>query len=74
METDGGEVLSMAEASRRAGVSMVTMIKWLRAGMVPGARRAANRWRWEIPASSIPLISRPRRGRPRQTPAAKLEA
>jgi len=61
-----GEMLTAVEVAERMGVSPVTVQRWARSGLLPGAelRVEAGRATWRIPAEALDDFERPRPGPP----------
>ena len=59
-------MLSAKKFAARAQVSYTTVMAWLRAGLIPNANfveESPHGSYWEIPASSIDKVQKPKRGR-----------
>ena len=59
------EMLTARQFSERAGVSYPTVMKWLKAGLVPGAKLNENTplgTYWEIPATSVGKVEKEKPG------------
>ena len=68
------EMLTARQFSERAGVSYPTVMKWLKAGLVPGAKLNENTplgTYWEIPATSVGTVEKEKPG---PKPKAKKDA
>lgn len=65
------EMLTARQYSERAGVSYPTVMKWLRAGLIPGAKLNENTplgTYWEIPATSVGAVTKEKPGpKPKKT-------
>jgi len=71
------EMLTARQFSERAGVSYPTVMKWLKAGLVPGAKLNENTplgTYWEIPATSVGKIEKEKPGPKPKASAGKGDA
>jgi hypothetical protein len=71
------EMLTARQFSERAQVSYPTVMKWLRAGLIPGAKLNENTplgTYWEIPATSVGKITKQKPGpKPKNTSAVESD-
>lgn len=57
------KMITISQAVKMTGRSRVTLARWCRKGIVPGAKK--DRWGyWEIPEDVIPQLRKPKLGRP----------